>query len=259
MPSAEQNYIQLLILHRDFDVAARLNDKLLKDDPRDGRALIARGEILSGQNKVDEAISALEQATKDEPDDAEAHYFLGAAFSQKGDTARAQAEWQDAVKVRPTLVEAQRALVAVGTGKQDWDLVERCAEAIIAAAPASPEGFVDRATARIAKGDTSQAEADLEKAAEASPPWRAVALYARLAALRILQKRYGDAEKLYEQALDRDPNYVEALNGVVQLDVNAKQVPKALARTLAQVTKAPRTGGFPGHPGQALRRAYAVG
>ena len=238
----EQNYIQLLILHRDFDAAAKLNDKLLKNNAKDGRALIARGEILSGQKKVDEAISALEQATKDEPDNAVAHYFLGAAFSQKGDTARAQAEWQDAVKVRPTLVEAQRALVALGTEKQDWDLVEHSAEAIITAAPASPDGFIDRATARIAKGDASQAEADLEKAAEIAP--QSPVPYARLAALRVLQKRYADAEKLYEQALDRDPSDVEALNGVVQLDVNAKQVPKALARTLAQVAKEPDNSGY---------------
>jgi tetratricopeptide (TPR) repeat protein len=239
---SEQNYIQLLILHRDFDAAAQLNDKLLKSNSKDVRALIARGEILSGQKKVEEAISALEQAAKDEPDNPEAHYFLGAAFSQKGDSARAYAEWQTAVKLRPTLVQAQRALVALGIEQQDWELVVHSADGIIAAAPYSPEGFVDRATARIAKSDAVDAESDLQRAAQLAPD--SSLPYARLAALRVLQKRYADAEKLYERALDRDPNYVEALNGVVQLDVNSKQLPKALARALAQAAKEPQNSGY---------------
>jgi tetratricopeptide (TPR) repeat protein len=234
---AQENYVRLLILHRDLSEATELNDKLLKQNPKDTDLQVLRGQILSAQGRPDDAIEVLQNATKAEPDHALAHYALGVAFNQKGDLARAEAEWREAARLQPGLVDAQRALVNLAMRKHDMDLLAQASDALIAALPNSPGGYIDRATARIEKGDTNNGEADLQRAAQLAP--QNPLPYSRLAALRVMQKRYAEAEKLYEQSLDRDPNFVEALNGLVALDMDQKEPEKAEARVKAQIAKAP--------------------
>jgi tetratricopeptide (TPR) repeat protein len=56
---------------------------------------------------------------------------------------------------------------------------------------------------------------------------------------RATQKRFKEAERFYEQALERDPNLVEALQGLVGIYVQQKQPARALARVNAQIAVAP--------------------
>ncbi len=62
--------------------------------------------------------------------------------------------------------------------------------------------------------------------------------------LRLSQKRFGEAEKLFEQALERDPNSAEALGGLATAYVQQKQPARALARVNAQIARAPENGTY---------------
>jgi tetratricopeptide (TPR) repeat protein len=53
------------------------------------------------------------------------------------------------------------------------------------------------------------------------------------------QAKAKEAQKYYEQALDRDPDAIEPLAGVVSILAGEKQSAKALARVQAQATKTP--------------------
>jgi tetratricopeptide (TPR) repeat protein len=101
---------------------------------------------------------------------------------------------------------------------------------------------MDRAVARAAQGDPSGAEADLEKAVQMAP--QAPVTYARLAEFRSGQKRYPEAEKLFQQALALDPNFVEALDGLVQMDMDEKQPAVAVRLVEAQIAKEPGNGAY---------------
>lgn len=234
---AQENYVRLLILHRDLDQATQLDDKLSKQNPKDSDVAVLRGQILLARGRTDEAISVLQNASKTEPDHALAHYVLGVAFNAKSDEARAEAEWREATRLQPGLVDAQRALVNLAMRKHDMDLLAQASDALVAALPNAPEGYIDRATARIERGDTSNGEVDLERAEQLAP--NDPLPYSRLAALRVMQKNYAEAEKLYEQSLDRAPNFQEALNGLVALYIDQKQPAKAQASVEAQIKKAP--------------------
>jgi tetratricopeptide (TPR) repeat protein len=113
----------------------------------------------------------------------------------------------------------------------------RTAEALINGNPASPEGYVDRATARLARRNEPAAEVDLKKAIEVAP--QNPLGYSKLGALRLSQKRFVEAEILFEQALERDANFSEALQGLVGVYSQEKQPVKAVARVNAQIAKAP--------------------
>jgi len=99
-----------------------------------------------------------------------------------------------------------------------------------------------RAGARFARHDVAGSEADLKKAIEVAP--QNPLGYSRLGGLRLDQKRNSEAEKLYEQALDRDPNFAEALQGLLSLYLVEKQPAKALARLNQQIARSPNNSTF---------------
>jgi len=237
----KKNYVQVLILRARLDEATRLNDEILKQNPKDVAGLIYRGQILSRQGRSNDAIPALEVALKSEPDNAVAHYHLGIAFSQVGNLGRAESEWREAVRLRPNMVEAQRALAQVAQSKGDFDQLRERAEQLISTEPASPEGYILRATARLSR-DRVGGEADLQKAIELAP--QNPIGYSRLGSLRFAEKRFNEAEKLFEQALERDSNFSEALQGLVGVYIQQKQPAKAVARVNAQIAKAPDNSAY---------------
>src|SRR5262249_27861088 len=203
---------------------------------------IYRGQILNRQRRPKEAIPALEAALKTERDNAVAHYHLGVSFSQAGNLGRAESEWREAVPVLSPLGEDPRALARVAQSKGDFDQLRARAEQLIGAQPASPEGYILRATARLSLRDPVGGEADLHRAIELAP--QDPTGYSRLAGLRFAQKRFNDAERFFEQALERDPNSSEALQGLVGVYMQQKQPAKALARVSAQIARAPDNSAY---------------
>jgi len=238
----EKNYIQLLIQKNRLDEATKLNEEILKKSPNDVDALIERGEILERQGKKDEAIAPLQAALKADPDSAKAHYYLGVAYGQEGGKVDlAEAEWRQAVRIFPALVDAQKGLAVVAMRKGEWDQLAASAEELIKVQPNSPLGYVYRSAAEAAKKNISGAESDLQKAIEVAP--KDPLPYTRMGGLRMVQGQLPDAGKYFEEALQLDANYGEALRGLVSIDLAQKQPDKALARVNAQIAKAPNNSG----------------
>ena len=68
--------------------------------------------------------------------------------------------------------------------------------------------------------------------------------YSKLGLLREHQKKYPEAEKLLEQALEKDPNSTEALAALLNVYGDQKQpMSKAINRVNAQIAKAPKNDG----------------
>lgn len=60
------------------------------------------GVRLLKENKLDEAITALNQAAKISPDDAQIHMYLGIAYSKKNDKLHAIAEFEESASIQKT-------------------------------------------------------------------------------------------------------------------------------------------------------------
>jgi len=238
----KKNYIKLLIVKDRLDEATKLNDEILKANAREVDALVYRGQILNRQNRSSDAIPVLEAAIKVEPDNAPAHYHLGVASAAVGNSGRAESEWREAVRLRPTMTTAHLALSEVALRKRDLDLLASSTEQLINGEPSSPMGYVLRAIVHRVKGDIAGAEADLKKAIEVAP--QNPVGYSQMGQWRLAQKRFPEAEKLFEQALERDPNFAEALEGLLGVYKAQNQPAKALARVQAQIVKAPQNSAF---------------
>lgn len=232
----EKNYIQLLILSNQLDAASKLNEPFLKNHPNDVDSLILRGQILNAQGHPNDAVHPFEAVLKQDPQNPMAHYDLGITLASTGDSLRATSELQSAVRLRPNMVQAYRALGLLAARKGDMELLRQSADGFVSAQPYLPDGYLMRAASNLAK-DPAAAHADLQKAMTIAPEDSRA--YDGMAGLLVSQKKYADANKLFEHALSKNPRDLQAIGGLTQLLLAQKQPAQAAARVGAQIEKVP--------------------
>ena len=246
----KKNYVQLLILKNRLDEATKLDNEILKANSHDVDGLVFKAQVQLRRNDASGAIDSLQSALRNEPDNGVAHYQLGNAFAQQHNEGRAVSEWREAVRVRPDLTDAQRALAALAIRHGDIDALLQTAQQIITAQPYSPDGFIFRAIAEVARQKYSDAQHDAEQAALRAP--QSPGPYFQLGNIQLAQKHFADAEKFYQQALDKDPSFAEGLSGLMNTYFAQNQADKAVAAANAQIAKSPNNANFYDLLGTAL-------
>ena len=221
-----KSYVQLLIVDHRLDEAGKLTDEILKSSPQDDEGLVLKGQISLQTGRIDDALQSLHQGVKNNTANAAGHYQLGMAYLAQGNATQAEGEWRAAVQLRPDLMEAWLALGKSATDRRDWSDLEPIAARLIKIAPLSPGGYLFHATARVNRGDATGAEADLKRLIQVSP--ESPAGYTKLGQLRALTKRLNEAEILYREALKRSPTFLDAIQGMVDLDFRRGKSAEAL-------------------------------
>jgi tetratricopeptide (TPR) repeat protein len=224
------------------DKANGLNEQVLAQNRRDADALVLKGQIMTRQGKSDPAISILRGVVNDAQTNALAHFALGSALNASGDHNAAKDEWRRAAQLQPDMVQVQRVLAQVALAEHDKSLLKESSERIITSDPQSPDGYVYRALAEADNKQDDKVEADLNKAIQVAP--QNSMGYAKMARWRLVHKRYAEAEKLYEQALERDPNNSDALQGLIATYQEERRTDRMLVRVHEQIAKAPNNSSF---------------
>src|SRR5579864_7408455 len=199
-PQVRKNYVQLLILKNRLDEASKLDNEILKTSPHDVDALVYKGQIQLHQNDAAGAVQSLQSALKNDSNSAVAHYQLGLAYAQQRDLHRAESEWREAVRIKPDMTEAHRLIASLEISRGEVDAVTQTAEQIIQAQPYSPDGFLIRSLAELARQKYAAAEKDAEEARNRAP--ESFAPYFQLGGIQLSQQHFPEAEKFYQQALD---------------------------------------------------------
>jgi tetratricopeptide (TPR) repeat protein len=233
----KRDYVQLLILGNRLEEAGKLNEEILKDNDKDVDALVASVQILFRQGKTMESAQVLEAALISDPDNAVAQYHMGIAAGQLGNMPRAERALREAARLRPNMPAAHQALAAVAIRKNDLDLLTRSAEALVKLEPQAASGYVLRALAKVSGRNPAGAEEDLRRAMVLAPDDPTA--YSRLATIRASQRKYPEAEKLYEQALTKNPKFIEPVQGLMGIYFVQKQPARAIARVNEQIRKVP--------------------
>src|ERR1700676_273430 len=138
----KKNYIQLLILKNRLEEAMKLDNEILKANPKDVDALVFKGQVQIRRNDPSGAIDSLQRALRADAGNAVAHFQLGNAFAEQHNDSRAESEWREAVRIRPDMTDAQRSLAGLELRRGDVEAVLQIAQQIIKAEPGSPDGFI---------------------------------------------------------------------------------------------------------------------
>lgn len=245
-----KSYARLLAATDHYEVAQRIDEDILKINPRDGDAIILKGQILTRQGHADQAVKVLEGAMKNDADNPLLHFYFGNALAAVGDTDRANTEWLEAVKLNPNSMEAQKAVAEAAARRNDLGNLESAANAILKLAPTSPDGYIYRAIVEAGHKEYPKAEQDLQQAVAVAP--NNPAPYVRLGTWRMSQGKQAEALKAYEKALELDATNTEALQGLSLAYAHEKQYPQLVARLQQQVAKAPNSSSLYQFLGAAL-------
>jgi tetratricopeptide (TPR) repeat protein len=234
-----EDYIRLLLSHDEIEKARKLNDAILKANPKETEALVIRGTMLNAENRYDEAARILEDALHDAPENAYGHYELGIALSNTGNRERAKQQWFEAAKLAPQMAEVQLALADVARQDGDNGLLRDTSEKMIRYSPFDPRGYVLRAESESQNKQTDAAARDLEKAIEISPD--NASPYVAMANLFRQRGNNKGAQEYYQKALDRDPPNIEALAGIVSIFTEQGKSAEAIDLVEEQLTRIPNS------------------
>jgi len=218
---SRQNWTGALAL---ADTVGRLNE---------GRSLAdqIRAAALAGQNKIDESITALEDAHKAAPDAAQPVISLASAYVRQGKAEKAVALLQEVNKKFP---KNAQILVLLGqtriAQKNDEEASQNFKQAIDQQ-PKDPVGYSALAELYIRQKNFDAAGNTLQAALKEMPDNVNVRL--SYAALQILKGDQDAAIAQYEAILKDQPTSLVAINNLVSLILDYRSDKASLDRAIA--------------------------
>lgn len=238
----KKGYIRVLLQVKDNATARILVADLVKDNPKDPEVAALNGIVLLRGGNANDAVNALQQGAGNFPRDAFIQYWLGKAALAKGDLSLAENAFRQAAELNPSARDAQKELARIASQRGDMGMLADVADKTIAASPHFPGGYVWRAVAEMNRNAPDKAESDLKTAINVAP--QGSHAYLQFGKLRFAQKRFPEGVALLQQALQNNPNSVEAMRMLVSYDLYRKQPAKALARLNAQIARSPENSSF---------------
>ncbi len=127
--TARTRLANALLASNQPSAAAPLLAEVLKQNPRDNDALIARANLALTQGKADAAITDLRAVQRDQPNSIPLQRTLARAYLQNDDPTLAEETLRAAVQSSPDdaepVVDLAQLLVRTGRGDQALSLLEK--------------------------------------------------------------------------------------------------------------------------------------
>lgn len=203
-------------------------DELLAAEPGSVAAMVTRARLLLADNKPKDARVHAAAAVQADPKSVAAHYALGTAAVLVGDTTAAIREFSEVLTLNPRAADAQVQLSRLHLEQRRVDDSVEFAGQAVRNQPNSLDAHLILTRGLVARGDLKEAEArlrELLKAAATTP-----AVHALAGQLHVARKDFVAARTSFERALELDGRFVEAIAGLVALDLQANRPSDAIAR-----------------------------
>lgn len=240
-----------LAANRGKDASAVL-DEAVKRNPKDLQALLQRGALLVREGKWLEAEQDLMKVLRMDPASAEAHFHMAFVRRAQGEEATAKQELTEAVRLNPVFLAARlelaSALLRERSARAALDLLEQAPPA-----QRSDLRFVlARNSALMALGEYARAR---EGVREGLAIARTSELLTQDGNLRLLAKDHSGARASLEEALERNPENLAALELLVSSFVAEKRTEMALERVRRHASAHPQSSAIRHFLGEWLLRA----
>ncbi len=219
------------------DDAHAMVGRVLAREPNNAQVLVVKAGWLLGERKLPEARAAAQAAIAADPRSVDAQAMLGSVQLARGDREEAIKAFTQVLTLKPTAFDAQLQLARLNLATGRTELGLQFAMQAVRTRPRDAAARLVLATAYLAQGDVTKAETELTPVLRAADHWAEAHTL-----LGLIEHRKGDAaaaRRAYERALTLDPTAVDALLGIVNLDVAAKQLDQAQRRVDAQLAKVP--------------------
>ena len=216
------------------DQAHKRLDDLLSASPSDARALLQKAQFLASDGRLDEALSRAQAAAAAEPKSAGAHYTIGLIYLQKRDAALALKFFNDVLKLDPNSIDASLQIAKIQLASGNADLALKSIEDVARKQPSNFDARVTLVRALIARGDVTRAESEASALVALVP--RSADAHALVGSIAAAKKNYPAARAAYARAQEIDGTSIQALAGLVALDLATGKPADARARISARLS-----------------------
>ncbi len=230
----------VLIAQQKREEALQTLDELLKSDPKDKDSRTMRAILWrqSGQpERLETALAELNELSSQNPSDAVLRYELGLTMERKGGLDGARNQYLETLKVRPASIQARIALVQVCEKRRQYEEMLRYADSLLTFKANNPQARLWRAIALMGTGNYASARAEMNRLAREYPQSTDIQL--QLGLLNLGEKKYGDAEALFQKLYHPGQKDTRALEGLARSYVARKEFDKALQALTTELKHSP--------------------
>jgi tetratricopeptide (TPR) repeat protein len=251
--------------------AHRRLDAVIGRVPTNTSALVQKTQWLTTENKLDEALERAQAAVASDRDSAMAHFALATVQERRREVGDAAKSYGEVLRLNPRAVAAQVQLSGLNLTTGDRDAALRYAEEARQTEPANVAARLALIRSLLSRGDLPRAQAEISELQRGLPD--AAIVHALTGNLQTRRGEFAAARTSFERAQELSPGMIDAVAGLVALDVQAKQVQAALVRVdneiarqgerpapelLALASQVYGVAGQPQRSEQALRRAVSL-
>ena len=194
--------------HTYFRDDETFNTQWVSTNPRSDVAHTGLGYIRWQQDRLDEAITHLQQALQINPDAAEANYYLGNIFREKGDPRQAELYYQQALDSKSDVAGAHCNLGLLLFERGDAQRATFHLNQAIEIDPNVREAHYALGAMRLRDGDLTGAADHLRRAIQINPQFADA--HNSLAEVLERQGMLDEAADHYASAVDLDPSFARA-------------------------------------------------
>jgi tetratricopeptide (TPR) repeat protein len=210
--------------------AALLPGTLAGDSLADARKLYLKARISVGEGQYREALELYRKVLEQLPEDAVIRFEYAQLLRDLNVADEAERQAREAVRLDPKLAEARRLLGSIELARagSDGGRVDKAIEELRQAHKLAPEDAVTTAAlarALMTRGRPAEAASLLDEISDSGSP----GLIRLVAEAKTKASRYREAEELYRDLLELDPNDREVQAALVDLYEEQDRLDEALA------------------------------
>lgn len=221
-----------------YDESANYLSKLLARDRQNYDALLLNGRLELAKGETLKAVADLERMTSIYPKSPQVHYQLALAYLADNETERAISSLNQALIVDPHFADAILALAELRIRKGDANSAVVMLRQLVQQQPKLAKAQLMLAEACRIQGNLDEALEVYRRLGELFPESPEAPLLMGL--VLVQQGKKDEARKAFGRAQEVAPNYLAALEQLVDLDLMEKRYDTALQRVEKQFEKNPK-------------------
>ena len=230
---------EISFAEKKYDECGALIQKVLTRHAANYEALMLGARLYLAKGEAAKAVAEFEKIKRIYSKVPQVHYQLGLAQLVNHDTAKAIVSLNEAVTLDPDFADAVLALAQLNINKGDYSPVVSSLTRLIKQKPQIAQAHLLLANAQAGQGHLDDAVRTYQRLMELFPTDPQTPLLMGLAFLQ--QDKKAEARKAFEKSLELAPEYLPAVEQLVNLDIDLKQYSAALQRVEARVEQKPDT------------------
>ena len=219
------------------DEAYRRLAAVLSKDLNNLQALLVKTSLLMAEGKTEDAVAVATAAAEHHPDSTPALFMLGRVQAVRKQPDAAIAAFQEVLQLNPRASEAKVALANLHLAQGKPETSIGFAQEVLANEPANGDAQLVFVRGLLMNGQVERAAPELKRLIDRYP--NSAAVHTQMGMFYGRKRDIKAARTEFERALVIDPDALDAVAGLVAIDLAARNFSSARARVDERVAAKP--------------------